>query len=53
MRQRNLELDHSTPRSNGGRHTDSSLQLLCGWCNTTKGNRDMNYLRVRLRETTE
>ena len=51
MRMRNLELDHITPRSKGGRHTDSNLQLLCGWCNRTKGNRDMNYLRVRLRET--
>ncbi len=50
MRLRNLELDHIMPRSKGGRHTDASLQLLCGWCNRTKGNRDMSYLRVRLRE---
>ena len=50
MRQRNLELEHITPRSKRGRHTDSNLQLLCGWCNRTKGNRDMNYPRVRLRE---
>ena len=50
MRMRNLELDHILPRSRGGRHTDSNLQLLCGWCNRTKGNRDMNYLQVRLRE---
>ena len=50
MRMRNLELDHIVPRSRGGRHTDSNLQLLCGWCNRTKGNRDMDYLRVRLRE---
>ena len=50
MRLRNLELDHIMPRSKGGRHTDANLQLLCGWCNRTKGNRDMNYLRVRLRE---
>ncbi|MCY4617823.1 MAG: DNA methyltransferase [Chloroflexi bacterium] len=53
MRMRNLEIDHITPRSRGGRHTDSNLQLLCGWCNRTKGNRDMNYLRVRLRQTDE
>ena len=51
MRRRNLELDHITPRSKGGRHTDSNLQQLCGWCNRTKGNRAMSYLRVRLRET--
>ena len=50
MRLHNLELDHIMPRSKGGRHTDANLQLLCGWCNRTKGNRDMNYLRVRLRE---
>jgi len=50
FRMRNLELDHITPRSKGGRHSDDNLQLLCGWCNRTKGNRDMNYLRVRLRE---
>ena len=53
MRLRNLELDHIMPRSKGGRHTDANLQLLCGWCNRTKGNRDMNYLRVRLRELDE
>ena len=50
MRMRNPELDHIVPRSRGGRHTDSNLQLLCGWCNRTKGNRDMDCLRVRLRE---
>ena len=50
MRIRNLELDHITPRSKGGLHRDDNLQLLCGWCNRTKGPRDMNYLRVRLRE---
>ena len=50
MRQCNLELGHITQRSKGGRHADSNLRLLCGWCNRTKGNRDMNHLRVRLRE---
>lgn len=51
MRQCNLELDHITPRSKGRRQNDSNLQVLCGWCNRTKGDRDTTFLRVRLRET--
>ena len=47
---RNLEIDHIRPRSKGGRHVFENLQLLCGWCNRTKGDRDMAYLRERLRE---
>ena len=43
-----LELDHIIPRSKGGADVDSNLQLLCGWCNRTKGARSNEYLRERL-----
>ncbi len=45
-----LELDHITPRSKGGADVDSNLQLLCGWCNRTKGARSNEYLRERLEQ---
>ena len=50
FRLRNLELDHIRSRSKGGANSDENVQLLCSWCNRTKGNRSMDYLRVRLRE---
>ncbi len=45
-----LELDHIIPRSKGGPDIDSNLQLLCGWCNRTKGARSNEYLRERLEQ---
>ena len=39
FRLRNLTLDHIVPRSRGGAHTDSNLQLLCQACNSKKGTR--------------
>ena len=45
-----LETEHIIPQFKRGIDTDSNLQLLCGWCNRTKGNRDMTYLRKRLLE---
>ena len=45
-----LELDHIIPRSKGGPEIDSNLQLLCGWCNRTKGARSNEYLRERLEQ---
>ena len=45
-----LELDHIIPRSKGGPDVDSNLQLLCGWCNRTKGARSNEYLRERLNQ---
>ena len=45
-----LETDHIMPKSLGGPDIDTNLQLLCGWCNRTKGNRTMDYLFERLKE---
>ena len=45
-----LTIDHIVPRSKGGLDTASNLQLLCHTCNAIKGNRDMPYLRTRLRQ---
>lgn len=47
---RNLEIDHLVPKSKGGYHTASNLQLLCGYCNRVKGNRSQEYLLKRLRD---
>lgn len=44
----NLEVDHIVPRSKGGTDHIENLQLLCGDCNRIKGNRGMEYLRVKL-----
>ena len=45
-----LTIDHIIPRSKGGLDTAGNLQLLCHTCNAIKGNRDMPYLRTRLRQ---
>ena len=38
------------PRDRGGSDHADNLQLLCGACNSVKGNRDQAYLVARLRE---
>lgn len=48
FRLRNLTLDHIVPRSKGGGDTDSNLQLLCGACNSVKGDRPQEYLLAYL-----
>ena len=48
--QLDLEIDHIKPRSKGGLDVDSNLQLLCSWCNRTKGNREMSYLMSKIEE---
>ena len=45
---RNLEVDHIVPRAKGGTDHLDNLQLLCGHCNRVKGQRGMEYLRVKL-----
>ena len=35
-------VDHKTPLSRGGSNWSSNLQLLCGPCNNSKGNKIMN-----------
>ncbi len=45
---RNLEVDHIISRNKGGTDHIENLQLLCGSCNRIKGDRGMEYLRVKL-----
>jgi len=49
---RNLEIDHIIPKSKGGGDYYENYQLLCGNCNRIKGDRPMEFLRVKL-ETIE
>ena len=37
---RNMTIDHIVPQSKGGTDHIDNLQLLCGACNSLKGNRD-------------
>ena len=47
---RNMTIDHIKPRSQNGSDHITNLQLLCGACNSTKGNRPQSYLIERLKE---
>ncbi|MGI9306871.1 MAG: DNA methyltransferase [Gammaproteobacteria bacterium] len=47
---RNMTVDHEKPKSKGGQTTAENLQLLCGACNSVKGNRSMAYLLAKLKE---
>ena len=46
----NLTIDHVIPKSRGGTDHLENLQLLCGACNSIKGDREMAYLMARLGE---
>ena len=48
----NLEIDHIIPKSKGGGDYYENYQLLCGNCNRVKGDRPMEYLRLKI-ETRE
>ena len=50
MEFRHFEVDHQIPESRGGTDHIDNLQLLCGFCNRTKGNRPQEYLIARLKE---
>ena len=45
---RNMTVDHIIRKSKGGQDNEENLQLLCGACNSMKGNRDMAYLLAKL-----
>ena len=49
---RNLTVDHIIPKSRGGQDNEENLQLLCGACNSMKGNRPMEYLLAKLQKLT-
>jgi site-specific DNA-methyltransferase (adenine-specific) len=48
----NLEIDHIIPVIKGGGDYYENYQLLCGSCNRIKGDRPMEYLRMKI-ETRE
>ena len=45
---RNLEVDHVVPRAKGGADHISNYQLLCGFCNRTKGTGSQAELLAKL-----
>ena len=45
----NLEIDHIVPKAKGGGDYYENYQLLCGACNRTKGDRPMEYLRLKIK----
>lgn len=44
-----LQLDHVVPISLGGEHSLRNAQILCGTCNSSKGNRNSNDYRPTVR----
>ncbi len=52
MEIRHLEIDHIIPVAKGGGDYYENYQLLCGSCNRIKGDRPMEYLRLKI-ETRE
>ena len=48
----NLEIDHIIPKNKGGGDYYENYQLLCANCNRIKGDRPMEYLRLKI-ETRE
>ena len=49
-----MEIDHIIAKSRGGQNTDDNIQLLCGNCNSVKGDRGMHYLwRIILERRTD
>ena len=48
---KNLTVDHVIPRSRGGGDNYENLQLLCGWCNSKKGDRSQEWFLAELTKT--
>jgi site-specific DNA-methyltransferase (adenine-specific) len=48
-----LETDHIIPKSKGGGDYYENYQLLCGSCNKIKGDRPMEYLRIKIKTREE
>jgi site-specific DNA-methyltransferase (adenine-specific) len=44
----NLAIDHIIPKSKGGGDYYENYQLLCTSCNSIKGNRPMEFLRMKI-----
>ncbi|MXY27913.1 hypothetical protein F4Y59_07120 [Candidatus Poribacteria bacterium] len=47
---RNMTVDHIVPKSQGGTDHEENLQLLCGACNSTKGQGTQAALIARLKD---
>ena len=45
----NFEIDHIIPKAKGGGDYYENYQLLCGSCNRIKGDRPMEYLRLKIK----
>jgi DNA modification methylase len=48
-----FEIDHIVPKAKGGGDYFENYQLLCGSCNRIKGQRPMEYLRIKIRTREE
>ena len=46
---RHFHIDHYVPKSKGGTDHRDNLQLLCGACNSMKGDRPQAYLEAQLK----
>jgi len=51
--EKDMEVDHIVPKSKGGGNYYENYQLLCGNCNRTKGDRPMEYLRMKIKAREE
>ena len=50
---RHLEIDHIIPKAKGGGDYYENYQLLCSSCNKIKGDRPMEYLRLKIKTREE